>query len=768
MCLFQTADSSGRKHDLHRKSNANRHVVDCGYGVPVCECRQTAEECEFDLEVDEIRSFTRYRLYENNEGGESIAIRGTQGVVFFINDTTGEPVPVSEGRACSNFAMRDQCTDPQFVDGKTYRLIIAVNGQVPGPTIIVHEEQIVVINVKNNLTTEGISIHWHGLHQMNTPWMDGVGQVTQCQIDPFSTFRYIYRARPSGTFWYHSHSGGQRIDGFFGALIVKESTERMNTVQQELQPYGLHNFVDLPNKHTLTLLDWQKEASLDLFTQSNSGLGFYPDKPLGEVPTTEDVRYVLTPTYDNGGIGPVPYFSGLINGLGRHEDVPYMQSRLSVFTVEQGNMYRFRLIGAQGLYAYRFSVDGHKLIVVATDSFWVEPVEEVDYIIIHTGERYDFFLNATETGINYIIRAETLEVNIDELNATLPYESLGHIAEAILHYRQVGETEVPVIPSSDYENIVAWSPIRVCNATYPCNAVNCPFENFHSSYYINCTNVNDLKLLEATASDTLPNAEPDSDCPECTFFMNFQFEGDSDTSAINGRNFLLPAHPPQTQNLQFEANDIICDLNANCNPSGLDCSCVHVRDIPYNKTIQFVLSAIGVYDGCHAIHLHGHSFQVVYIGYPEYDESGFITAHTRDIQCADESCSEEGCETRKCTMPRWANRPAFELTNKTVRKDTVIVPAGGYVVINFMSDNPGYWFLHCHIEVHQLEGMALIINEAQNQQNPPPNGMNQCGNFMWTVDDFKERIAFDPDSGAETTLSVVVIFLTLIVTFAMN
>ena len=72
-------------------------MVDCGYGVPVCECRQTAEECDFDLEVDEIHSFTRYRLYENDEGGESIAIRRTQGVVFFINDTTGQPVPVREG-----------------------------------------------------------------------------------------------------------------------------------------------------------------------------------------------------------------------------------------------------------------------------------------------------------------------------------------------------------------------------------------------------------------------------------------------------------------------------------------------------------------------------------------------------------------------------------------------------------------------------------------------------------------------------------------------
>ena len=35
------------------------------------------------------------------------------------------------------------------------------------------------------------------------------------------------------------------------------------------------------------------------------------------------------------------------------------------------------------------------------------------------------------------------------------------------------------------------------------------------------------------------------------------------------------------------------------------------------------------------------------------------------------------------------------LIDSAVRKDTVIVPAGGYVVIAFVGDNPGYWFLHC-------------------------------------------------------------------------
>ena len=67
-----------------------------------------------------------------------------------------------------------------------------------------------------------------------------------------------------------------------------------------------------------------------------------------------------------------------------------------------------------------------------------------------------------------------------------------------------------------------------------------------------------------------------------------------------------------------------------------------------------------------------------------------------------------------------------------IRKDTVIVPAGGYVVIAFQADNPGYWFLHCHMEAHQLEGMAVIVQEyPDDQQPPPPPGINNVGDFLW-------------------------------------
>ena len=65
-----------------------------------------------------------------------------------------------------------------------------------------------------------------------------------------------------------------------------------------------------------------------------------------------------------------------------------------------------------------------------------------------------------------------------------------------------------------------------------------------------------------------------------------------------------------------------------------------------------------------------------------------------------------------------------------------MVPAGGYVVINFISDNPGWWFLHCHIEVHQLEGMAMIVHEA-GRAKPLPEEMPKCGDFEISVERFR-------------------------------
>ena len=163
------------------------------------------------------------------------------------------------------------------------------------------------------------------------------------------------------------------------------------------------------------------------------------------------------------------------------------------------------------------SIDGHKLTVVGTDGYWLEPIKEVDYVIIHSGERYDFLLDATQTSLeNYWIRAETLE--IDTSQGGPPFQSLGNAVEAILHYKQgIDDQE---ILSTEYEAIMELSPSRQCTEADPCIAVNCPFQNFLSSYYIECVNVNEMRLLEPAPRHEMPNADPDPNCADCSHLLN--------------------------------------------------------------------------------------------------------------------------------------------------------------------------------------------------------------------------------------------------------
>jgi hypothetical protein len=61
----------------------------------------------------------------------------------------------------------------------------------------------------------------------------------------------------------------------------------------------------------------------------------------------------------------------------------------------------------------------------------------------------------------------------------------------------------------------------------------------------------------------------------------------------------------------------------------------------------------------------------------------------------------------------WLNGNVPDMVQRgAVLKDTVIVPSGGYVVVRFPATTPGIWFLHCHIDMHSNDGMAMVLNES--------------------------------------------------------
>lgn len=95
----------------------------------------------------------------------------------------------------------------------------AYNGMIPGPLIHVKSGDKVRILIKNNLP-ESTTIHWHGIQVPNN--MDGIPDETQKPIAPGETFTYEFVAKPSGTYWYHSHfdSDKQISVGLSGAFII--------------------------------------------------------------------------------------------------------------------------------------------------------------------------------------------------------------------------------------------------------------------------------------------------------------------------------------------------------------------------------------------------------------------------------------------------------------------------------------------------------------------------------------------------------------------
>ena len=72
------------------------------------------------------------------------------------------------------------------------RAVVTVNGTIPASPIIAYKGQEMVIHVKNHLLTKSITIHWHGLHQRETPFMDGVAYITQCSIGAGQMFTYKF------------------------------------------------------------------------------------------------------------------------------------------------------------------------------------------------------------------------------------------------------------------------------------------------------------------------------------------------------------------------------------------------------------------------------------------------------------------------------------------------------------------------------------------------------------------------------------------------
>ncbi|KAL6004483.1 hypothetical protein ACLOJK_005036 [Asimina triloba] len=122
-----------------------------------------------------------------------------------------------------------------------------------------------------------------------------------------------------------------------------------------------------------------------------------------------------------------------------------------------------------------------------------------------------------------------------------------------------------------------------------------------------------------------------------------------------------------------------------------------VKVLDYGSRVQLVLQDTGtVSTENHPIHLHGYSFYVVGYG------SGDYNPKTASLNLVD---------------PPYMN--------------TIGVPVGGWAVIRFVADNPGVWFMHCHLDIHTSWGLSMVFivrdGTGKLEMLPhPPADMPRC------------------------------------------
>lgn len=140
-----------------------------------------------------------------------------------------------------------------FADG-VGRGFTSINFKLPGPRIQVCKDDVIVVDLHNNVEGSSTSIHWHGMRQLGTQFMDGVPYLTQCPIPYGESFRYSFRAIDEGTHFYHSHAGHQKADGVYGPLIVR-GVDKNNPNRHTYDH-------DLP-EHTIFMADWMHANAAD-------------------------------------------------------------------------------------------------------------------------------------------------------------------------------------------------------------------------------------------------------------------------------------------------------------------------------------------------------------------------------------------------------------------------------------------------------------------------------------------------------------------------
>ncbi|XP_057788278.1 laccase-11-like [Salvia miltiorrhiza] len=348
--------------------------------------------------------------------------------------------------------------------------------------------------------------------------------------------------------------------------------------------------------------------------------------------------------------------------------------------VEPGKTYLLRIINAALNDELFFAVAGHNMTVVEIDAVYTKPFS-TDAILIAPGQTTNVLVRTNRAPGRYFMAARPF------MDAPIAVDN--RTATAILQYKGVASTITPALPHLPLQNDTAFAltydgKLRSLNS--PRFPANVPLEVDRHLFYT-------IGLGVDPCPACLNGTKLVASLNNITFVMPQVALLQAHYSGLKGVYTTdFPDRPPTPFNYTG------APLTANLRTAG-EGRRPRLSKVAFNTSVELVLQDTNLLSvESHPFHLHGYNFFVVGTGVGNFDP---------------------------------ARDPArFNLVDPPER-NTVGVPTGGWTAIRFRADNPGVWFMHCHLEVHTGWGLktAFVVEDGPDQDHavlPPPKDLPLC------------------------------------------
>jgi len=232
---------------------------------------------------------------------------------------------------------------------------LAYNGQVPGPLLRLREGVPVTIDVTNHNTDPDL-VHWHGL--ATDSLNDGAMEEGSPMIAPGATLRYSLTPKPSGTRWYHTHTGAfgnlaaGTYSGQFGFLLV-DGKQDPGHYDQEIN-LAIHHWVP----SFVPMVETMREQSSNMPQTSGSDVGY---------------QFATINSHMLGFGDPI--------------------------RVKQGQRVLLRLLNASATENVVLALPGHKFRIIAMDGNPVPNPASVEVLSLAVAERVDAIVEMNAPGV---------------------------------------------------------------------------------------------------------------------------------------------------------------------------------------------------------------------------------------------------------------------------------------------------------------------------------------------------------------------------------